>query len=1556
MEKLSNVINSDMNIIEQIIEQSNKILSGNNLYVEPYTIESQLTQLLFINRRNNNEYEEIYKKNPLQLLDLMKGGRQVCQYPFRKNDIVWICRTCQRDETCVICNNCYSNSDHNGHEVFFYHSQAGGCCDCGDGDAWCPKGFCNKHGHVLADPEASVPNDLHSVALKLLDNLAEKIAVYCETYASCYKEPTINPLLVEIDMNSSNIYFIVIHYSDIIQQTKLKEKLIKCGLSPEQCKEISQMSIQQGSYFISQENKDKAEIIELMMKLNKQMIRYSLVTQEIKQSGENILMAISFLYTLAQTTDGMCRMICKSLTIERVTRMLKNDLRICKKTSAALHNLFLTLMADQSFKMILAISYTNAYRFFSDDFRHGVGCAENSIFTLSVQFLNREAFVSEIVNNHNFLGHVSYALETSLTSALTDVSGFVSNFKNSDMTDNAIFLFRRYVLFIGDLKIAFTIPGMSRTFMSVCLSSWLRILSHFQYMHPQVRHVDTHIEHENTDWVHAFNLYLALVSLFEYLFNWLATPDSIEEDGETIDYFENPEFYDLLSEEYTAKYGDIFDDETAEVSLSLCNASSLIRNILYAIFLWQDKFTLTYTNVRSKFIGDFTVRDPLFYGKHSFHLFLHRFFASAILECCKYHHHSKMLLNLVEFLSHCEENQLSLLIDAPLRNFILAAQIRNKHWIRNGQTMLEQMLNYSEAPFCKVFKDLDLLILQFCSLSYGVEKLVNHIMYRFNCLQYADANDSVLRKAIDISQTQNDIDELLQLLILITVDLPIKPFHDPADRALLLMRREAIHHLACSPSSYSTLHEALAVVPDNNKVKVEDIDKMINEIAELRRGSGLDPPKLYLKKESWQFYDPTYPHCSSRNHQEIIESRPKITSIEPMVCRPLESHPAFASLRIQMTSNHTLLCFMRELVLIYAAHRLDRSSNLLRGYDIIRKNWSLKCNSAIFSRILHMMTLVIHELDSVDRNADALSAFVSVLLEPRLLKYEQIVPISDNEDEDEPLFDLQTITFEGPTLLCALIDVYETLSSNEEINHRFWLEWILKNISQLDKSCDEHISQRMSVRKDEQKKKEMELKRKKAVERSLKMMKKSTASFQAHLEKTGQADDDLEINQDNYDTDYDEFTMGNRHDVPICIICQLSNDDTLYYQAFNQSSTILRSRCMNLHLDCDEKNAEVDNRLDLHVSFCGHAIHSICFDSYFASTVSRTDYFKNILDIDRGQFCCAFCKKLNNCLVPYIPKNSNQDSKSEKKNLQNVDQFDWLHWIQNPNFEINLGGISESLLQDREAADMSTDIYSESVKLENNSVRTVVNEMSPPCSPSKTSSPPVQNRIVSLITSMKSLIQRKWSSPENQNSLGSNISRQENSSNESRIPVTDEMEVESIDLGNDHNEDKKILCLRFLREMCETINVKLKMNVKDLDYSNHEDGYYSDQIVRSADCCLSSMGFSISMDYIENSEKLKKFDNKKYLDKVMFAIGESMNVFNIFNPVLDDICNAFRGTKVEQSKKRYESQNNKLLLVSTPLLSRPIFDTVILCITIIMFKQNKTDTPIKGINIIICIY
>ena len=35
-----------------------------------------------------------------------------------RNDIVWVCCTCQSDETCVLCHECFRNSNHEGHMMW----------------------------------------------------------------------------------------------------------------------------------------------------------------------------------------------------------------------------------------------------------------------------------------------------------------------------------------------------------------------------------------------------------------------------------------------------------------------------------------------------------------------------------------------------------------------------------------------------------------------------------------------------------------------------------------------------------------------------------------------------------------------------------------------------------------------------------------------------------------------------------------------------------------------------------------------------------------------------------------------------------------------------------------------------------------------------------------------------------------------------------------------------------------------------------------------------------------------------------------------------------------------------------------------------------------------------------------------------------------------------------------------------------------------------------------------------------------------------------------------
>ena len=49
-----------------------------------------------------------------------------------------------------------------------------------------------------------------------------------------------------------------------------------------------------------------------------------------------------------------------------------------------------------------------------------------------------------------------------------------------------------------------------------------------------------------------------------------------------------------------------------------------------------------------------------------------------------------------------------------------AAQIRAGVWRRNGPGMSDQVLNYSEPPFCRPLADADMLLLQFALICHTV--------------------------------------------------------------------------------------------------------------------------------------------------------------------------------------------------------------------------------------------------------------------------------------------------------------------------------------------------------------------------------------------------------------------------------------------------------------------------------------------------------------------------------------------------------------------------------------------------------------------------------------------------------------------------------------------------------------------------------------------------------------------------------------------------------------------------------------------------------------------
>ncbi|KAF9972936.1 hypothetical protein BGZ73_003880 [Actinomortierella ambigua] len=83
---------------------------------------------------------------------------QACGHTFKTGEGVFRCRTCALDETCVLCLRCFHGTNHEGHDTSFsVNAGGGGCCDCGDPEAWRVDLDCVYHSAAHGEPHEERP-------------------------------------------------------------------------------------------------------------------------------------------------------------------------------------------------------------------------------------------------------------------------------------------------------------------------------------------------------------------------------------------------------------------------------------------------------------------------------------------------------------------------------------------------------------------------------------------------------------------------------------------------------------------------------------------------------------------------------------------------------------------------------------------------------------------------------------------------------------------------------------------------------------------------------------------------------------------------------------------------------------------------------------------------------------------------------------------------------------------------------------------------------------------------------------------------------------------------------------------------------------------------------------------------------------------------------------------------------------------------------------------------------------------------------------------------------
>ena len=100
---------------------------------------------------------------------------------MKPGDVAWRCLDCEKDPTCIICKDCFEKADHEGHRVQLKRN-VGGCCDCGDPEAWDQEHFCSDHKGYGQKPEdilKKLPKGVKQSADLAFGELCVELKKYC---------------------------------------------------------------------------------------------------------------------------------------------------------------------------------------------------------------------------------------------------------------------------------------------------------------------------------------------------------------------------------------------------------------------------------------------------------------------------------------------------------------------------------------------------------------------------------------------------------------------------------------------------------------------------------------------------------------------------------------------------------------------------------------------------------------------------------------------------------------------------------------------------------------------------------------------------------------------------------------------------------------------------------------------------------------------------------------------------------------------------------------------------------------------------------------------------------------------------------------------------------------------------------------------------------------------------------------------------------------------------------------------------------------------------------
>uniref|UniRef100_A0A6E8V8A1 E3 ubiquitin-protein ligase n=1 Tax=Anopheles coluzzii TaxID=1518534 RepID=A0A6E8V8A1_ANOCL len=832
---------------------NNGFLSGNYVYSDTMARAATIAVMeLFICGPNPDNYLE-----QIRQADTVSS---VCGRVFKIGEPTYSCRECSMDPTCVLCSTCFKKSEHRNHKYKMATSGGGGCCDCGDEEAWKKYPFCEEHAVCITDQTQASQQQQAP--------LPEERKMRCEIVFRAILNYSMQMLQMHGTGNCPELEddentHCTILYND---ETHTFEQVIQTLTSIVKCEHKTAIE-----YVTSIDREGRAVVkcasFEVCKKLKEDIenkaMRSTLTTRAMplkvtvmhrnEVACQHLAMQLlvwlqEFLTKNSTFRSVFAETISKPQVTYNLKFILSNDHNLWKSARACWHRLLISgMLMEYENKKLLATTFTKLYTSLMQDFIRDDHYHSFSIVSLSVQLFTVPTIAHYLIENESAFFKLmhTYFSET--------IDKYVKNrqlvFIKNTSTMNS---FKRAAYILIDLKYLLSFkpekwtPELRVGFLHG-MQQLIRLLKYMQGMDAATRQVGQHLEYEQ-EWETAFTLHLKLSHLITLVLEWCATDRMVllKVLRMVITALTETKFIALESETVVC--------EAANHSASCLTYDVLTRPV--SVHLPLTRFLA----------GLYTV-----FERHDFTF-------------------DKVSQNLPDRPTPEQ------IIEPVLCARTMMSQVQAGMWRRNGYALINQLFFYRNVKCRYEMLDRDIVILQMGASLIEANEFIIHVLNKYKLLGWLEQDVPERQRAVDAGSGSDEdhmrqagilVEEFLELLIVIIGERYVPGVGDVTESDRI--KKEIVQQLCIKPHSHSELSRAL------NEDSCSEImfESVIDEVAVFEKPNSAEKRGVYILKPEYNSWYNLYFYHYSKEDKSRSEERQRLQKKEKneLVCCPPPTLP-----------------------------------------------------------------------------------------------------------------------------------------------------------------------------------------------------------------------------------------------------------------------------------------------------------------------------------------------------------------------------------------------------------------------------------------------------------------------------------------------------------------------------------------------------------------------------------------------------------------------------------------------------------------------------------------